>query len=135
MGAEKKKNVRKSRIPSSVVALSMLPPPFSFDLSLFCLLTACGLFSPFLVRCLAPRRKPVSYVPLLPIFVAIAWVWRHAASLVGLPRVLSALSTCFPIYARTPGAKLCLAFFHSPCLLGSTMLLRLRAYPCKALWF
>jgi len=55
--------------------------------------------------------------------------------LVGLPRVLSALSTCFPIYARTPGAKLCLAFSHSPCLLGSTMLLRLRAYPCKALWF
>merc|ERR1711916_413872 len=79
------------------------------------LLTACGLFSPFLVRCLAPRRKPVSYVPLLPIFVAIAWVWRHAASLVGLPRVLSALSTCFPIYARTPGAKLCLAFLALQC--------------------
>lgn len=132
---KKKKTCERVVSRLTLLPCQCCPPPFSFDLSLFCLLTACGLFSPFLVRCLAPRRKPVSYVPLLPIFVAIAWVWRHAASLVGLPRVLSALSTCFPIYARTPGAKLCLAFSHSPCLLGSTMLLRLRAYPCKALWF
>lgn len=129
---KKKKRAKESYPVLRCCPVNVAPPPFSFDLSLLCLPTACGLFSPFLVRCLAPRRKPVSYVPLLPIFVAIAWVWRHAASLVGLPRVLSALSTCFPIYARTPGAKLCLAFSHSPCLLGSTMLLRLRAHPSKS---
>ena len=76
---KKKKTCERGVSRLTLLPCQCCPPPFSFDLSLFCLLTACGLFSPFLVRCLAPRRKPVSYVPLLPIFVAIAWVWRHAA--------------------------------------------------------
>merc|ERR1711916_427653 len=128
MGAEKKKRAKESHPVLRCCPVNVAPP----HSRLTCLYSACRLLadcSPFfLVRCLAPRRKPVSYVPLLPIFVAIAWVWRHAAfgwlascvvRSVDLLPYLCAHSRCQVV----------------PCLLGSTMLLRLRAYPCKALWF